>query len=871
MHLQTILPPPNGFTIASGVDDYPNIDDLFIIGAMAGQDGGDIFAASGGHIHTTSGNHLHNADLHEHIQNTCGVSDSFNSLDGDIAPGRADVSHHYIALVNTSTSGTSQNNIITDISASGLEPAYTKLLGVQTNGTDNIPPGLIFGYIGTSGDLDNDSWEICNGNNDTINLSTTQIKITTDSAKIGDTDASSDYHTHESSHNHEISGIHLHNVLATYKETEIGRNTASPTAITVQPGANGSHTHIWTCTAVSGGLIHNADLITTSGDHRGPWRSMIWVRSKKISASSGYLFIQGQDTTEISGDLFINGLMPTNSGISLYIGGSQKYPSNNLYFNLWSDKQLNSISINNNIITPIASIGFSTNLAINKSKGKIYLTDYDSPPSSVLSNMNLDGTDITPLTSGDYLINPHGLSIDEINGKVYWSNHVGVSQIYNCNLDGSDAQIIIPNSSGLSFVVDLFADPITSKVYWTDIGNNTVSKANLDGTNVEILLQNYNPFSVPKGIYINPHNRTIYFIDEYNNGTLYSCDLDGSNLQVIDVNFTNVPNELTINQVINYAFVTDYSLGNIWQIRLDGTDTQIMASGVPEILDIAIDPPENINLYIQGHNSVLTSGDLFIGGYDIRSNSIDLFIQALDISVSSCNSFIHGHIDSSVSGDLFIGGQIGYDIASGTVPFIITGSGIDQYSVALYLIINGNIPLIPTVCPLPDPTASIQIPTKVIDLYQNRIDALLNQVGKNVILQFDQIASPCINCIFDSIRKRSSGRYKTGGPLPFNYGRKCPYCKGRGVLEEVAELCIRCLISWNPSEVSNFGISVSKGSEIVKLKALIDDASHIKRANIALIDRQVMDLVKYRAKLIKGPYPLGLREDKYCISFWETI
>ena len=187
------------------------------------------------------------------------------------------------------------------------------------------------------------------------------------------------------------------------------------------------------------------------------------------------------------------------------------------------------------------------------------------------------------------------------------------------------------------------------------------------------------------------------------------------------------------------------------------------------------------------------------------------------------------------------------------------------------LFINGS-PVPPsTGCPTLDPTASIQISDELIDIYQSRIDALINQLGKHVLLQFEPVRTPCTNCYYDTIRKRSNGIYRPGGPRPFSRGRKCPYCKGRGFLETEATECIHALLKWNPSEAEDYGISVTDHQGVVRIKTYLTHLPSLMRAETAIVNYDIQDVLKLRVSKIKGPIPVGLREDRYCISFWGLI
>lgn len=167
--------------------------------------------------------------------------------------------------------------------------------------------------------------------------------------------------------------------------------------------------------------------------------------------------------------------------------------------------------------------------------------------------------------------------------------------------------------------------------------------------------------------------------------------------------------------------------------------------------------------------------------------------------------------------------------------------------------------------------ASVVISNALIRIYQDRIDALINQLGKNIYLEFDPVREPCPNCTYDTIRKRSTGIYKTGGPRPFTRGRRCPYCKGKGLIETAVEKCIKCLIKWNPKDAKNFDIVLTQKKGIVRLKTFLTLSDDLKRAKTIIVNHDIVDKMKLRMRLIKGPTPVGLREDRYCISFWEIV
>jgi hypothetical protein len=288
------------------------------------------------------------------------------------------------------------------------------------------------------------------------------------------------------------------------------------------------------------------------------------------------------------------------------------------------------------------------------------------------------------------------------------------------------------------------------------------------------------------------------------------------------------------------------------------------------------------SLFIHGHDTIPASGDLFIWGHadNILSGDLyiishitieltsNLFIGGQDSTETSGDLFVHGHLDYVDSGNLYICGPIQSIISSN---LFIKGSGIIPSNNFITLFINGCRLRSIVVCPTLDPTASIQIPNEIITIYQSHIDALINQLGKNVTLSFDSQLEQCPNCIYDAINKRSTGVYKQGGSRPFIRGKKCPYCYGEGFLETYTQKCIKCLIKWSPHDIERYGISIEKKESVVRFKTYITEMNDLLRASSAIVDLNQVDITELKVHRIKGPIPIGLREDRYCISFWELI
>lgn len=87
---------------------------------------------------------------------------------------------------------------------------------------------------------------------------------------------------------------------------------------------------------------------------------------------------------------------------------------------------------------------------------------------------------------------------------------------------------------------------------------------------------------------------------------------------------------------------------------------------------------------------------------------------------------------------------------------------------------------------------------------QDAFDYLITEFDKECRLIYTPLREQCPNCIWDSSREASSGKYKAGGPIPFTSGT-CPYCQGRGFsLTEQSETIHCKLIFLSLRDIANF-------------------------------------------------------------------
>lgn len=157
------------------------------------------------------------------------------------------------------------------------------------------------------------------------------------------------------------------------------------------------------------------------------------------------------------------------------------------------------------------------------------------------------------------------------------------------------------------------------------------------------------------------------------------------------------------------------------------------------------------------------------------------------------------------------------------------------------------------------------------DIAEEGFDDILDQLGKNCKLVYPGRAIECTNCYFDPIGKKSSNKWKSGGPMPF-HAAACPMCNGEGrKISENSEIIVMT-INWNmgPFSVTAPNIRIPMG-HVINTRTYITNFPKIVKADEMLIVG-VDALRHFRWKLDGEPADtFQLVSEKYCISNWKRI
>ncbi len=166
-------------------------------------------------------------------------------------------------------------------------------------------------------------------------------------------------------------------------------------------------------------------------------------------------------------------------GLALDAGKDRIYWGNNLL------GTIQSANLNGSDAKDLLYIGIRvpTNFGIEIGSDKMYWINVERRgKGGKIQRANLDGSKVEDLVRG--LRGPHGIALDMIGQKLYWT--ADGNKIQRANLNGNNVEDVV---TGLADVSVLALDPIVGKVYWVsddlDSGISKIQRANLDGSRIE--------------------------------------------------------------------------------------------------------------------------------------------------------------------------------------------------------------------------------------------------------------------------------------------------------------------------------------------------------------------------------------------------
>lgn len=167
----------------------------------------------------------------------------------------------------------------------------------------------------------------------------------------------------------------------------------------------------------------------------------------------------------------------------------------------------------------------------------------------------------------------------------------------------------------------------------------------------------------------------------------------------------------------------------------------------------------------------------------------------------------------------------------------------------------------------------MKFPKKAKKEFNKGFDLYLKNMGRDITVVTPPLSTDCPNCIFDSVRQKSSNVYdetflrpvnifpgtlvqKTVYPIPFNISTlpvgieidpnvtpprilktsRCPVCFGEGVLTSPVTYCIKALVTWNPKEKITENSGGRDGAPICRIKTFKCNYELILKSTEIIVD-----------------------------------
>lgn len=157
-------------------------------------------------------------------------------------------------------------------------------------------------------------------------------------------------------------------------------------------------------------------------------------------------------------------------------------------------------------------------ITVDSATGTLYWTTNGPPVGNRIMSSMLDGSSLA-IVHSDFA--PIGLAFAGGANKLFYAQNANPQRLRTVNPDGSSVADLIL-IGGSSLVAGVAVDELNGKVYWTNSTNNTISWANLDGSGAQVLITG---LSSPQGIVVDPLGGNIYWA---NNTSLGKANLDGT-------------------------------------------------------------------------------------------------------------------------------------------------------------------------------------------------------------------------------------------------------------------------------------------------------------------------------------------------------
>ncbi len=190
------------------------------------------------------------------------------------------------------------------------------------------------------------------------------------------------------------------------------------------------------------------------------------------------------------------------------------------------------------------SPGVNDGIAMHAATGQIFWTNMGraADDDGYIMRCEKDGSNVVTIVPAGGTFTPKQLKIDEIGGKLYWSDREGMA-IQRCNLDGSKLETLVVTGNPVTdkddqsrWCVGIALDTQRGHIYWTQKGGDNsgqglIRRVNIEAprgstpTNRRDMVTLFSRMPEPIDLDLDLTTRTMYWTDRGDN-TLSSAPMD---------------------------------------------------------------------------------------------------------------------------------------------------------------------------------------------------------------------------------------------------------------------------------------------------------------------------------------------------------
>ena len=154
------------------------------------------------------------------------------------------------------------------------------------------------------------------------------------------------------------------------------------------------------------------------------------------------------------------------------------------------------------------------------------------------------------------------------------------------------------------------------------------------------------------------------------------------------------------------------------------------------------------------------------------------------------------------------------------------------------------------------------------DLHEAAIDEIIRGLGVNCRLIYKGSKwEPCPNCYVNPQTGKSTGTYKTGGPISFSTG-VCPYCKSHGRVTTDTSEDIQMAVIWDQKQFMNTVVPVD-GNQVQTI-VQVEYFHQLKKATQIIIDTSLSDYSSNVFQRVGDPSFAGFTH-KFVFLNWKRV